>query len=543
VDETSNPQIPTIPEEELTPSMLAMLELCTLQREIIQKLKDEVARLKGEKARPKIRPSRLEEDPARDNEKDKDKEAGKRPGSAKRSKTAGLTIHEERKIKPENVPEGSTFRGYHDYTVQDIVIGPQNTRYRMERWETPSGEEVVGKLPEEVRARGHFGPTLIAYVMYQYHNAHVTQPLILEHLLEIGVDISAGMVNQMINVGKDDFHAEKDEILRAGLEVSGYVHVDDTGARHQGRNGYCTHIGNELFAWFESTQSKSRINFLTLLQAGRRDYRLNSDAIEYMRAHKLPRAQLEPLAAHGERSFGDLSEWEAALDALGISDKRHVRIATEGALVGSVLEHGFNRELVIVSDDAGQFNAFLHALCWIHAERTINKLVGFNEEQREAVESIRTRIWELYADLKRYKEDPSLEKKAELEARFDEIFTTKTCYVSLNLALDRLFKNKAELLLVLKRPDIPLHNNLSEGDIRDYVKKRKISGSTRGKDGRRCRDTFASLKKTTRKLGISFWEYLKDRGSGDPKIPPLADLIRLRARQLQAEPEPGLPSV
>ena len=99
----------------------------------------------------------------------------------------------------------------------------------------------------------------------------------------------------------------------------------------------------------------------------------------------------------------------------------------------------------------------------------------------------------------------------------------------MNQALKRLSRNKDELLLALKRPDIPLHNNLSEGDIREYVIKRKISGSTRSENGRRCRDTFASLKKTCRKLGISFWDYLGDRIEQHGTIPPLPDLIRERA--------------
>lgn len=64
---------------------------------------------------------------------------------------------------------------------------------------------------------------------------------------------------------------------------------------------------------------------------------------------------------------------------------------------------------------------------------------------------------------------------------------------------------------MLERPDIPLHTNGSEGDVRDYVKKRKVSGGTRSDLSRRCRDTFASLKKTCRKLGVSFWDYLNDR--------------------------------
>jgi hypothetical protein len=147
-------------------------------------------------------------------------------------------------------------------------------------------------------------------------------------LLEFGVDISTGQINRIIVERKDVFHSEKDEILSAGLEVSRYVHVDDTGARHQGRNGYCTHIGNELFAWFESTESKSRINFLTLLRGKHTDYVLNDDAFEYMAAQKLPKAQFELLTGHDKKHFGTREEWESTLQDMGIFSERHVRIAT-----------------------------------------------------------------------------------------------------------------------------------------------------------------------------------------------------------------------
>ncbi len=162
------------------------------------------------------------------------------------------------------------------------------------------------------------------------------------------------------------------------------------------------------------------------------------------------------------------------------------------------------------------------------AERAIRKLVGFNGAQRAAVAGIRTKIWRFYKALKAYRQAPAPDKRASLEKRFDQIFTTHTCYASLNQALNRIHKNKAELLHVLERPDIPLHNNLSETDIRDYVKKRHISGSTRSDSGRRCRDTFATLKKTSRKLGNGFWAYLNDRLSGRNTVPWLPDLMKQR---------------
>ena len=90
-------------------------------------------------------------------------------------------------------------------------------------------------------------------------------------------------------------------------------------------------------------------------------------------------------------------------------------------------------------------------------------------------------------------------------------------------------EHKEDLLRVLLRPEVPLHNNGTESIIRCYVKTRKISGSTRSAAGRRCRDTFASLKKTCRALGVNFWAYVQDRGLGRGLIPHLAELLRQRA--------------
>ena len=530
------PKIPDIADAECTPVVVNLLGFVHRAGEVVQALRDEIAVLKGEKGRPKIRPSKLEtggqeeEEGEEEEENDNGEKAPrKRPGSKKRSKTAELEIHETVIVRPDNVPEGSRFKGYEDFTVQDLVLMTHNTRYRLQQWVTPDGKRLVGKLPACLNG-GHYGPTSVSFILYQHYHAQVTQPLLLEQLREFGLDISAGQLSRILTEGKERFHEEKDEILRVGLEISHHVNVDDTGARHDGKNGYCTHIGNEMFAWFQSTDSKSRINFLELLHAGRVDYALNEDALEYMQGHKLPGYKLERLAACGKKYFEHKGEWQGALEVLGLTNQRHIRIATEGALLGSLLEyHTINPKLAILSDDAGQFRILLHALCWIHAERTINKLIGFSDEHRAAINEIRDRIWSLYQDLKAYKQAPAEDKKLELAARFDDIFTTKTCYLILNDALERIRKNKSELLLVLERPDLPLHNNLSENDIREYVKKRKISGSTRSANGRRCWDTFTSLKKTCRKNGISFWQYLYDRICGSNTVPRLSTLMQQRA--------------
>jgi len=527
----------SIPEEEKTPLVIELLRANNALYENIQLLRDEIARLKQHKGKPDIPPSRLEKDSCKKIEK-KTYTDGKRPGSKKRSKTKSLPIHEIISIPPENLPTGSIHVGSDNWIVQGLEIKLHNVCYQLEKWLTPDNRIIKGKLPDSVN--GHFDTTLQSFILQQYNHGHVTQPLILDELRDFGIDISKGQINRILTEQNDGFHSEKAGVLHAGLDVSGYINVDDTGARHAGKNGYCTHIGNNFFAWFESTGRKSRINFLELLRNGHEDYVINDDAISYIQRLSFPQSLLKQLAENTTKHLATETDWKCHLERLGIKKERHVRIATEGALLGSVLHHGFSKELVIISDDAGQFNILLHALCWIHAERTIHKLIPCSDEEAEAIENIRDRIWQLYRGLKVYKETclcanthrqiPDEKTKSTLEKCFDDIFTTQTGYEILDAALRRIAKNKTELLLVLDRPDIPLHNNLSESDIREYVKKRKISGSTRSENGRRCRDTFTSLKKTCRKLGISFWDYLNDRISNTGVIPPLPDIIRAKAQ-------------
>lgn len=508
-------------------SVVAMqAEQLHLAKEQIQAMRDEIAILKGEKPRPKIPKSKLE---GKESKKDEDKieSGGKRPGSAKRSKTEELTIHETIKLNPDGIQPDWVFKGYSDFIVQGLVIKPHNTKYQRGRWLTPSGDWVTASLPRDVS--GHFDSTLISFIQHQYFACRVTQPLLLDLIGDLGIDISAGQLNEILTEDKEDFHSEKAGILSAGLAVSAFIQTDDTGARHQGKNGYCTCVSNDLFAFFSSSPSKSRINFLSILRAGHEDYLLNTDASDYMAKYDLPNKIIDALVGKRGQSFPDQKAWASHLENLGITSPRYIQIATEAALLASAIAHGLSKELVILSDDAGQFNILIHALCWVHAERTINKIIGFTDEQRAAIALAREQIWTLYQKLKDYKLSPSTELRFEIETDFEVIFNQKTCFISLNLALGRIAKNKEELLRVLDHPETPLHNNGCETDIRDRVSQRKVSGGTQSNLGRRARDTFASLKRTCRKLGVSFWNYLNDRNAAVNYIPQLGQLIIERA--------------
>src|SRR6266508_1063886 len=527
------PALPDIPAEQRTPLVEVLLAVIHGQQdrireleETVQQLRDEIAILKGQKPRPQIAPSRLEQPVPRP-----PLAAGqKRPGSEKRPKNAQLTITQEIPIPFPDPPAGSVAKGYEEYIVQELVIRAEATRYLRQRIVTADGLSLLAPLPADVLPGQHFGPNLISYILHQYHNNHVTQPLLQDELAQRGITISAGQINHILTEDKEVFHQEKAELLTAGLASASYIQVDDTGARHQGKNGYCTQIGNEFFAYFASTDSKSRVNFLELLRGQHRDYVINEVAVAYWQKYELS-AVLVASLTEGSTHFSDAATWNARLQTLGVTGARLVRITTEGALLGSLIAHGVSPELAVLSDGAGQFTILVHAACWVHAERPLARMIPYNEEHRLAIERVRQQIWELYQDLKTYRQQPQPAQVPVLTARFDALCVQRTGYPSINNVLNEMREHQADLLRVLERPEVPLHNNASELDIRDYVKKRKISGSTQSDDGRRCRDTFASLKKTCRKLGIRFWDYLQDRVRGLGKVPRLAEVIRERAAE------------
>ena|SRR3990170_3414328 len=126
----------------------------------------------------------------------------------------------------------------------------------------------------------------------------------------------------------------------------------------------------------------------------------------------------------------------------------------------------------------------------------------------------------------------TISRQKELSKLFDALFSKTYKSSAINELLTHTRSRKEELLLVLKYPFIPLHNNDCERDIREYVKRRKISGSTRSNEGRQARDTFTSLKKTCMKLKINFYDYLKDRLSNAKKIPKLTELIQKKSQNL-----------
>lgn len=500
-------------------------EVAALKQTVAEQ-REEIVRLKGLKGRPTIKPSGMEKGTA----------PAKPIPDAKRRGRGKITprVKIEAKVIGIEVPPGSVFKGHEAFLVQDLVISASSTCYLRERWVTPDGRTILAPLPQGIA--GHFGPELRRFVLMQYHPGQSTMPRLLALLRSVGIVISKRQLVRLLNQNHAAFIAEAQDVLRAGLQTSPWVSVDDTGARHGGKNGFCTQIGNEWFTWFRTRSSKSRLNFLDLLRAGHTDYVLNDAAYVYMRKHGLSEASIARLAACPQTRFADQATWMAHLERLGLTALKvtpnPIQVATEGALWGSVQAHEFLCDAVILSDDAGQFNIGRHALCWVHAERLVHKLDTFTDQHRAEQTRVRGLIWDFYADLKAYQLKPAKRQAAILRARFDRIFLRRTGFATLDRLLVRLHANKAELLMVLERPEIPLHTNGSENDIRCQVTRRKISAGTRSELGRDCRDAFLSLAKTCDKLGIAVWDYLGNRlkVAGHAIIAPLDHYVRARLR-------------
>ena len=355
-----------------------------------QALRDEVARLKGLPPRPPLRPSGME----------KATEAGQAGKSGERSeRRRGLkrdrdAVTAERVLKAA-VPPGSRFKGYEDVLVRDLCLSAEVVRYRRERWLLPSGKTVVAPLPAGIV--GGFGPELRRFVLALHAQGQVTTERLTALLNGIGVEISKRQVVRLLCAPLDDLVAEDRDVLRAGLATARWITVDDTAARHARGDGITTQIGDDRFTAFRTGASKSREAFLSLLRAGHTDHVINAAALDYMRGRCLAGSVIALLATHPAKAFADAPAWAAHLADLGIDrlavTPDPVRIATEGALWGAILHHGLLTKTVIVSDDAGQFRVGEHALCWVHAERLVHKLVPATPAQHRAVEVTRALIW------------------------------------------------------------------------------------------------------------------------------------------------------
>ncbi|WP_404294460.1 cell division protein ZapB (plasmid) [Microvirga sp. RSM25] len=362
-----------------------------------QALRDEIARLKHLPPRPPFKPSGM----------DKATQArpagsGWRPGrGAKRDRvTREVTISVE-------VPPGSRFKGYKSVVRRDLVLVAEVVRYKRERWLTPEGQTLIAPLPAGIT--GGFGPGVRRFCLALHMQGQVTTERLTDLLNGIGLSISKREVVRLLTSDLELFEQEDRAILQAGLTASPYLTVDDTGARHARRPAVTTQIGGERFCVFRTSRSKSRLNFLSLLRGGCEDYVVNEAALNYLRRQPVEAAVIARLTKLQGRVFSSQMEWWQHLlqCSINIFDRPLLQTLDEAATWGALRHHGLMENTVVVSDDAGQFRVATHALCWVHAERHLQKLMPASPKQAQAVELVREAIWCFYRGLKLWKQSPA----------------------------------------------------------------------------------------------------------------------------------------
>ena len=524
---------------ELVRRLLNLLEdvradLRAAQAEI-QRLRNEINRLKGEQGQPTIKPNTPQPPP-----KDLSSEQERRTPKAwsKGRKLDRIPIDREQvvAVDPTSLPPDAVFKGYADVVVQDVIFHTDNVLFHKEKFYSPSQHTTsLASLPEGYH--GQFGPGVKSLVLALYYGAQMSEPKVAELLRNVGIQISAGQVSNLLIKDHTVFHEEKDALYQAGLASSPWQHLDDTSTRINGRNGYCHIVCNPLYTAYFTTEAKDRLTIIDVLTNHQpRRFLVNDEALGSLEAFGLSavrRWQAGQLPGDVLMDDATLQALlEAHLPGLGPQQRKWIVDATAVAAYHAAREFPVVR--LLVCDDAPQFTLVTEelGLCWVHDGRHYKKLMPYVPHHQALLEDFIERFWTYYAQLLAYREQPTPEEATRLEGEFEVLFSTVTGYTALDERIAKTRAKKRCLLMVLVHPEIPLHNNPAELGARARVRKRDVSFGPRTRDGAKAWDTFMTLAETATKLGVSFYHYIHDRVSDAYRMSALADLIAQRAKVL-----------
>jgi hypothetical protein len=500
----------------------------------IQRLRDEINRLKGEQGKPDIKPNTVRSAPP---DHSSERERRQPVERVKRGKRATITINREdvARVDPASLPPDAKFQGYEDVVVQDIVIHTDNVLFHKEVFYSPSAQRSY-RAPLPCGYRGEFGPGVKALALVLYFGCLMSETKIRELFVNVGIQIAEGTVSNLLIKNQEPFHTEQDAVYTAGLRSSPWHQIDDTSTRVNGQNHYCQIVCNPLYTHYQTTTSKDRLTILDVLRGNQpRCFRLNAEALGYLdqvQLSQITRERLLRLPWEQDLDEATLERWLAKhLGAVGSQQRKWIVDALAVAAYHAQTEWPIIR--LLVGDDAPQWTWLTEELagCWVHEGRHYKKLTPWVDAHRVALDAFLEQFWDFYDELLVYRAQPSAAERVRLAAAFDSLFATTTDYWALNDRIAKTRAKKGALLLVLNHPEIPLHNNAAELGARHRVRKRDVSFGPRTAEGAQAWDTFMSLADTTRKLGVSFYHYIHDRIRGDQQIPPLANLIDEQAQE------------
>lgn len=513
-----------------------------------QRLRDEVNRLKGEQGKPDIKAKRKKSGKRASANYSSEQERRRPRERRKKSKNDRIEIDREQvlEVGRDLLPEDAEFKGYEEVIVQDIKIKTDNVRFRKEKYYSPSeGKAYMAELPSGYE--GQFGPGVKAWTFVLYFAMNVTEAKIVSFFETVGISISSGKVSEILLKDSQRLHAEKAEIVKAGLVSTPWQQIDDTGARVGGQNWYTQVLCNPFYTAYFTMPRKDRLTVLQVLRGGQElTFVLNQVAFVYLEVCGLSRVKRKAVTALPQNQTFTRVEFEALLDQhlpdLGPQQRRWILEASAVAAYHDQDE--FPIVALLVCDDGGQFKRLTEALalCWVHEGRHYKKLMPAIDYHRQLLDDFLTKFWEFYRQLLAYRLDPTSAEQERSISEFDQLFSTITGYQALDERIVKTKAKKEDLLRVLEHPEIPLHNNASELGARLRKPKENVSFGPRTTEGAKVWDTGLTLVATARKLGVSIYAYIYDRVSAANQMPSLAGLIEQNAAggQLGAswQPEP-----
>jgi len=527
VDKVSDPHLKTI-----IIKLLNIIEALSIEnkdlKEKNQKLKDENNRLKGEQGKPVINPQAAKKDIS------SEKERKTRKKKKKKSKSKKHKIIIDRVVKCTidklEMPPDAVFKGYQPVVVQDIVIKKDNIEFKKEIYYSPSAKKTfIADLPNGYY--GEFGPNLKALIVSLHSNSKMTEPAIVEFLETHGIVISAATVSRIITDNHDCFHQEKKDIVHAGLPSTIYQQMDDTSARVNGKNNYTHILCNEYYTAYFTRPQKDRLTILEILSQRPLTFRFNESSYALMEQMQLPNKTMRLLKKQKPKKLMNREKVDNLLKTLFPNpDKHHTNrlIILEASAIIAYQELAHSIPLLL-TDDAPQFKQITEmlALCWIHDGRHYKKLDPVIPAHKKRLAIFLRRYWKYYHKLLAYKKSPTSMSAKILRREFKILFSTKTGYDALDNRIKKTKLKKKSLLLVLKYPEIPLHNNASELGARVQARYRDISLQTKNKKGTEAKDTFMTIVSTAKKLGVNAFHYIRDRISKQFEMPSLSSLIAI----------------
>jgi hypothetical protein len=509
-------------------------------REENQQLHDEINRLKGEQGKPEIKPNKRRSSSAtRDYSSERERRKPKKRKKASKVTKIKIDREEVVRVDPAQLPPDAEFKGYEDVVVQDIKLETDNVLFRKEKFYSPTERKsYLAELPAGYE--GQFGPGIKATTIVLYYAINTSEPKIKEFFEHVGLSISEGQISNLLIKKQDTFHAEKESMYMAGLGSSPWQHLDDTGTRVNGVNEHTQTVCNPLYTAYVTTEKKNRLAVLeALINGNELVFRLNATTYAWLDRVGVPASIGAELQHLPQDQALDKETFTALLDeclpTLGVQRQRYILEAA--AVAAYRAQQEFPVVELPICDDAPQFKRLTEelALCWVHDGRHYKKLSPVVVHHRQLLDDVLERYWDYYDDLLMYKQNPTSQEATQLSKAFDALFSEVTGYDALDERIAKTKAKKDALLMVLKHPEIPLHNNPVELEARRRARKRDVSFGPRTEDGKKAWDTFMSLAATTKKLGVSFYQYIHDRVTDANKIPQLADLIAQQAEQLRLD--------